>query len=235
MLTVNDIHTYYGSSYVIQGVSFTVEEHSVVALLGRNGMGKSTTVRSIMGMTPPRRGSIQFEGRELRGLSSHAIARAGMALVPQGRRIFPSLTVEENLLVAARPGAGTTLSWDLDRTYELFPILGERRRQPGALLSGGQQQVLAISRALMTNPKMLLLDEPSEGLSPTVLQQVTEVIGRLKALGLSILLVEQNVNMALDVSDYVYILSKGKVVHEGESEAVRREEAVMASHLGVAS
>jgi branched-chain amino acid transport system ATP-binding protein len=233
MLEVDDIHTYYGSSYIVQGVSLSVPDHAVVALLGRNGMGKTTTIRSIMGLTPPRTGRVVYAGRRISGLPSHAVARAGLALVPQGRRIFPSLTVRENLLVPARSGSPSSGAWGLDRVCALFPILYERRNQPGGLLSGGQQQMLAISRALMTNPTLLLMDEPSEGLSPAILRQLTEVIQQLKAEGLSILLVEQNVRMALELSEYVYILSKGRLVYESSTEALRAQEGVMASHLGV--
>jgi branched-chain amino acid transport system ATP-binding protein len=233
MLEVDDIHTYYGSSYIVQGVSLTVPDHAAVALLGRNGMGKTTTIRSVMGLTPPRAGRVLYGGRRISGLPSHVVARAGLALVPQGRRIFPSLTVRENLLVPTRRASSSSNAWSLDRVYALFPILYERRNQLGGLLSGGQQQMLAISRALMTNPTLLLMDEPSEGLSPAILHQLIDVIKQLKADGLSILLVEQNVRMALDLSEYVYILSKGRLVYGSTAEALRNQEGVMAAHLGV--
>lgn len=232
MLAVEDIHTYYGESYVLQGVSLEIGEGSVVALLGRNGMGKTTTIRTIMGLTPARSGRVRFRGTEIGNLASHRIAQAGIALVPQGRHIFPSLTVEENLVIGAR-GAGRPDAWTLDRVYGLFPLLRERRRQPGALLSGGQQQILAICRALLTNPSLLLLDEPSEGLSPTVVAQVSDVIAQLKASGLSILIVEQNVALALGVADHVYILSKGRVAYTATPQELREDERVMTTHLGV--
>jgi branched-chain amino acid transport system ATP-binding protein len=222
MLEVVDVHTYYGQSYILQGLSLTVEEGSVVALLGRNGMGKTTTIRTIMGMTPPRRGTI------------HEIAGMGIGLVPQGRRIFPSLSVEENLLVAARkvnrPG-----SWTLERVYELFPILKARRRQGGGLLSGGEQQMLAISRALMTGPDLLALDEPSEGLSPSAVRLVGDIILELRRAGLSMLLVEQNVRMAFRVCDYTYLLSKGRVVHASTPLELSQDQEVLQVHLGVAN
>ena len=234
MLEVVDVHTYYGQSYILQGLSLTVEEGSVVALLGRNGMGKTTTIRTIMGMTPPRRGTIRLRGQEISGKPSHEIAGMGIGLVPQGRRIFPSLSVEENLLVAARkvnrPG-----SWTLERVYELFPILKARRRQGGGLLSGGEQQMLAISRALMTGPDLLALDEPSEGLSPSAVRLVGDIILELRRAGLSMLLVEQNVRMAFRVCDYTYLLSKGRVVHASTPLELSQDQEVLQVHLGVAN
>jgi branched-chain amino acid transport system ATP-binding protein len=235
MLRVDDIHTYYGDSYVLQGMSLTVGVQSIVALLGRNGMGKTTTIRSIMGMTPPRRGRVLLDDRPIQGMAPHLIARAGLAIVPQGRRIFPSLSVEENLLVGRRSVAGAAGAWDLGRIFDTFRVLGERRRQPGALLSGGEQQLLAIGRALMTNPRLIVLDEPSEGLSPTAIRAVMRVIADLKNQGLSILLVEQNVPAAVGVSDHVYVVSKGRVVYEGTPEALTQDEAVIGSHLGVSA
>jgi branched-chain amino acid transport system ATP-binding protein len=198
-------------------------------------MGKTTTIRSIMGMTPPRRGRVLLDDRPIQGMAPHLIARAGLAIVPQGRRIFPSLSVEENLLVGRRSVAGAAGAWDLGRIFDTFRVLGERRRQPGALLSGGEQQLLAIGRALMTNPRLIVLDEPSEGLSPTAIRAVMRVIADLKNQGLSILLVEQNVPAAVGVSDHVYVVSKGRVVYEGTPEALTQDEAVIGSHLGVSA
>src|SRR4030066_1670109 len=179
MLKLNDIHTYYGASYVLQGISLEVAKCSVVALLGRNGMGKTTTIRSIIGFTPPRRGVIRFKGKEIIGLQPHQISQMGIGLVPQGRRIFPSLSVKENLLMSAR-GEGDAGAWTLDKVYSLFPILKERATYKGNLLSGGEQQMLTIARALMTNPDLLLMDEPSEGLAPIIVQDVGRIIRQLK-------------------------------------------------------
>jgi branched-chain amino acid transport system ATP-binding protein len=232
MLQVSDVHTYYGKSYILHGVSFEVNDGTCVVLLGRNGMGKTTTIRSIMGFTPPRKGSIVFNGEELVGLPSHRIARAGIGLIPQGRMIFPSLSVSENLTMAARTGSRKN-PWTLDKVFEHFPKLKERARNKGNQLSGGEQQMLTIARALMTNPELLLFDEPSEGLAPVVVQEVFRVIKQLKAEGQSILLVEQDFGMAMDVADYAYIMSKGSIVYESAPAELVGNEGVKATHLGV--
>ena len=232
MLEVSDIHTYYGDSYVLQGVSLKVGKGSVVALLGRNGMGKTTTIHSIMGFTPPRRGAIRFNDRELTGLSSQKIARLGVGLVPQGRRIFPSLSVEENLTMAARVGS-TRSPWTLDRVYELFPVLKDRAKARGTSLSGGEQSLLSIARALMTNPDLVLMDEPSEGLAPLMVAMVARIIGQLKEDGLSILLVEQNLSLALKMADYVYVMGKGVVVCETVNRDPKESEELVAEHVCV--
>lgn len=229
-LLMEDVHTFYGKSQVLHGVSLTVKRGSTVALLGRNGMGKTTTVRSIMGMTPPDSGRISFQGKEIAGLAPGQIARLGIALVPQGRRVFQSLSVEENLRIAARQG---DRPWGLADIYELFPRLLERRSQLAGVLSGGEQQMLAIARALMTGPDALLLDEPFEGLAPSVVNRVHGVIQDLRDSGLTILLVEQLVSLALDASDYVYVLSKGRVVHHSTPQQLRDDENAMRTHLGV--
>lgn len=231
ILELQDVHTFYGDSHVLHGVTFALEAGTVGALLGRNGMGKTTTIRSLIGFNAPREGRISFRGQEVTGLPPHRIARLGMGLVPQGRGVFPNLTVRENLQLAARPGNGA--GWDLERVYELFPRLRERANNGGGKLSGGEQQMLAIARALMTNPELLLMDEPSEGLAPVIVRQVAEIIRDLKAQGLSILLVEQNVPMALGVADRVFVLSKGKVVYQGAPAELARDHAVQAEHLGV--
>jgi branched-chain amino acid transport system ATP-binding protein len=230
MLELTDIHTYYGDSYVLQGVSLKVERGSVVALLGRNGMGKTTTIHSIMGFTPPRRGTIRFEGHDLTHLQSQRIARLGIGLVPQGRRIFASLTVEENLTMAARIGNSTS-PWTLGRVYDLFPVLKERAKTGATLLSGGEQSLLNIARALMTNPELLLMDEPSEGLSPMMVNMVGKIISQLKEQGLSILLVEQNLPLALKLSDYLYIMGKGVIVCESINENSKENEEMVARHI----
>lgn len=232
MLEVKDIHTWYGDSYILQGVSLEVKDGTVVALLGRNGMGKTTTIRSIMGLTPPRKGSILFDGHELVGMPSYKIARLGIGLIPQGRLIFSSLSVTENLKMAARTG-GKTDPWTLDKVFAVFPKLSERRKNKGNLLSGGEQQMLTIARALMTNPDLLLFDEPSEGLAPVVVDEVFRVIRELKAAGESILLVEQDFGMAMSVADYAYIMSKGTVVYESAPDGLVDNEPIKATYLGV--
>ncbi len=232
MLQVTDIHTWYGDSYILQGVSLEVKDGTCVVLLGRNGMGKTTTIRSIMGLAPPRQGSIVFNGNELVGMPTHKIARLGIGLIPQGRLIFQSLSVVENLKMAARP-AGKKDPWTLDKVFTVFPKLAERRKNKGNLLSGGEQQMLTIARALMTNPDLLLFDEPSEGLAPVVVDEVFRVIGELKKAGESILLVEQDFGMAMSVADYAYIMSRGAVVYESAPEQLINDEHAKATHLGV--
>jgi branched-chain amino acid transport system ATP-binding protein len=232
MLEVHDVHTYRGQSYVLQGVSMKVPDAACTTLLGRNGMGKTTLIRSLMGLTPPRSGSIKLDGKELVGLPPFAIARLGLALVPQGRHIFRSLTVDENLTLAARGSNGQD-SWNLEHVYEIFPQLKARRRNSGSQLSGGEQQMLSIARALMTNPRILLMDEPSEGLAPVIVERVSEVIKSLRGQKLSILLVEQNYRLGVEAADHVYILSKGVVVWEGKPAALEAAEKVRQTHLGV--
>jgi branched-chain amino acid transport system ATP-binding protein len=233
MLELLDIHTYYGESYVLCGVSLKIPGGSVVALLGRNGMGKTTAIRSIIGFTPPRRGRVWYGEKDITALPPEKIAKLGIGLVPQGRYIFPSLSVKENLTMAAR-GAGKADSWSLDEVYSLFPILKERSGCRGTLLSGGEQQMLAIGRALMTNPRLILMDEPSEGLAPLIVKEVGKIIYQLKGKGFSILLVEQNLPMALKVADYLYILSNGRIVYESTPDRLRSNDEVKAKYIGVA-
>lgn len=235
MLEVSDIHTYYGESYILQGLSLKVEEGTAVALLGRNGMGKTTTIRSIIGFTPPRRGEVRFKGKNVTSWPAYRRAAMGIALCPQGRRIFPSLSVEENLTMAARNRKnGKGVGWGLDRIYTKYTVLKDRSKLKGTSLSGGEQQMLAIARALMTNPNLFLLDEPSEGLAPMLVKDIGRTITELKETGLSILLVEQNITMALAVADYVYVISKGKIVYEGTPTDLATNESVKEQHLGVA-
>jgi branched-chain amino acid transport system ATP-binding protein len=241
LLTVSEIHTYYGDSYVLQGVSLTLPKGQIAAILGRNGMGKTTLIRSLAGLTPPRAGDITFRGRSLRGEPPYAIAQQGIAIVPQGRRIFRSLSVRENLLlptsVLARAKQGrseTGQRWDFDEVIKEFPQLGERIDHPGSALSGGEQQMLAIGRALMANPELILMDEPSEGLSPRLVLQVQEIMRRLRERGHAILLVEQNLELALSVADEVYVLSAGRFVFRGTPAALRNESQVLDQHLGIA-
>lgn len=220
MLTLKDMHTYYGESHILHGVSLEVKQGNVSALLGRNGMGKTTTIHSIMGLVPPKKGKVIFDGKEIQGKPSYQISKAGIGLVPQGRRIFPNLTVKENLLTTYRPEAD---GWNLEKIYEMFPRLKERQTSMGGNLSGGEQQMLSIGRALMTNPKLLLLDEPSEGLSPLMVREVIKIIKKLKESGMSMLLVEQNLAMAAELADEIYILNKGTVVFKGKTEQFDQE------------
>ena len=229
MLEVESIQTYYGESHVLHGVSVRVALGEAVALLGRNGAGKTTLIRSVAGMTPPRDGRVVFDGQAVERWPAYRIARRGLALVPQGRRIFAPLSVRENLLLGARPG-----EWRLDKVYDLFPRLREREEQSGGTLSGGEQQMLAIARALMTNGRMLVLDEPSEGLAPLVVREIGRVVQGLKGERLSILLVEQNYHLALRVADRVYVMNKGQIVWEGTPASLEGDEEIKRRFLGVA-
>lgn len=220
MLSVQNLHTYYGESHILQDVSLNVRKGSVSVLLGRNGMGKTTTLHSIMGIVPPKQGTVVMNGNEIQAKPSYQVSRAGIGLVPQGRRIFPNLSVKENLLTTYRPVKD---GWNLAKIFDMFPRLKERETSMGGNLSGGEQQMLSIGRALMTNPDLLLLDEPSEGLSPLMVREVIKIIKTLKEDGLSMLLVEQNLSMAADLADYVYILNKGTVVFEGPAETFNHE------------
>ncbi|WP_029005404.1 ABC transporter ATP-binding protein [Azorhizobium doebereinerae] len=233
MLEVADLHSFYGEAHVLHGASLTVNAGEVVALLGRNGMGKTTLIRSIMGLTPPdvRAGSVRWKGAELRGVPSHEIARRGIAIVPQGRRLFPSLTVTEHLTVL-KP-AGATHGWTVAKAFEFFPRLAERRHNRGNQLSGGERQMLAVARALMIDPELILMDEPSEGLAPVMVQHLEGIILHLKQAGLGILLVEQNLYSALAVADRAYILETGRVVHEALASDIARDPSTLTRFLGV--
>jgi len=231
ILDVEDIHTYYGDAYVLQGLSLKLEQGQILGLLGRNGVGKTTLVKSIVGFNPPRRGRVLFKGVDITHVSSFETVRHGMGLVPQGRRVFPTLSTEENLRVAER---GTERhGWSVERVYELFPRLEERRRQRAKTLSGGEQQMLAIGRALMTNPDCLIMDEPSEGLAPIIIQGVWDAVSKLKAQGLSILLVEQNASLALKLVDHVHVMSKGRVVYSATPQELWANEEVKSAYLGI--
>src|SRR5438046_4721603 len=220
MLSVEGLQTSYGQSQVLFGVDLEVRRGEVVTLLGRNGMGKTTTIRSIMGMTAPHGGRISFEGRELRGLTSFRIAKLGLGLVPEGRCIFPSLTVWENLTATSAPGKSSPPRWTTDAILELFPWIRERRSQMGGQLSGGEQQMLAIARALMTNPELLILDEATEGLAPIIRQEIWKVLSRLKASGQSILIVDKNLKVLARLADRHYVLERGQVRWSGDSAAL---------------
>ncbi len=231
LLQIEDVHTYYGKSYILQGISLEVEAGRVVALLGRNGVGKTTLIRSIFGLTPPREGRIHFKGRSIVGLPPHRISRTGIRLIPQGRRIFPSLTVDENLRVALRPREGR--GWTIARVLETFPRLQERIRTRAGKLSGGEQQMLACGRALVGNPDLLLMDEPTEGLAPLMVAELGRVIEQLKQEGLSIFLVEQNLPFALELADHVYVMSKGRIVYDASPEDLSNNTEIKARYLGV--
>jgi branched-chain amino acid transport system ATP-binding protein len=230
VLKVENIHTYYGDSYILQGVSIEVGEGAVIGLLGRNGMGKTTLIRSIIGFTAPRSGHVTFRDAGLTEKKPFEIARLGISVVPQGRQIFPSLNVTENLTVGFR---GKSEGWTLDRIFELFPPLKGRANHPGNRLSGGEQQMLAIGRSLMTNPSLLLMDEPTEGLSPLFVQTVGRVVRQLQQSGISILLVEQNLRFTLRHADYIHILSRGKIVHSLSPEELDGNQEIKSKYLGV--
>jgi branched-chain amino acid transport system ATP-binding protein len=227
------VHAFYGDSHILHGVSFSLQPGGVLALLGRNGAGKTTCISTIIGFLTPKGGEIQLFGEPIQGLSPERISQLGIGLVPQGRRIFPSLTVRENLVVAEQREGTTSNRWTVDRIYDLFPRLSERDTQFAGTLSGGEQQMLAIGRALMGNPRVLLLDEPSEGLAPLIVAEVGRTIKHLKEEGQSIVLVEQNRQLALDVADCAVILNTGRCVFVGQASELLRNEDLMTQHLGV--
>lgn len=231
MIQVTDVHAYRGDNYVLQGVRMEIADGRCTTLLGRNGMGKTTLVETIMGLVRPRDGRIEIDGTSTVGREPFEIARRGIGYVPQGRHVFPSLTVEENLTLAARTRGDA--GWTLDRVYDLFPNLSQRRKNRGSQLSGGEQQMLVIGRALLTNPSLLVMDEPSEGLAPVMVEKVSEVVGQLREQGLAIFLVEQNYRLAVSSADKVYVLSKGQVVWEGTPDELEDSDDVRREHLGV--
>jgi len=231
MLKIIDIHTYYGDSYVLQGVSLEIAKGTVVALLGRNGVGKTTLVRSIVGFTQARRGQVLFNGRDITRMPAYKIVRLRIGLVPQGRRIFPSLTVKENLAIASRGRNAQT--WDFEKIFALFPHLKQRAHHRGNELSGGEQQMLAIARALISNPIFLVMDEPTEGLAPVLVREVGDSIRQLKEEGLSIFLVEQNLSFAIKFADDVHVMSKGKIVYSSTPSELLENQEVKEHYLGV--
>jgi branched-chain amino acid transport system ATP-binding protein len=232
-LALKDINAYYGDSHVLQNLSLELHEGRVLGLLGRNGAGKSTCMNVTVGLLPPRAGIVELFGTPVTKLAPEAIADRGVALVPQGRRIFKSLTVRENLIVAGRVPRDTKPQWTLETVFNLFPRLYERRNQMAGLLSGGEQQMLAIGRALMRNPRVLLMDEPSEGLAPQLVAEVARAISKLKGEGQSILLVEQNIKLTLSLADEIAIINTGKVVFEGSAAETEAAKDIVAQHLGV--
>jgi branched-chain amino acid transport system ATP-binding protein len=233
MLSVSDLKTFYGQSQVLFGMKLEVREGEVVTLMGRNGMGKTTTIRSIMGLTPAREGSIRWDATEIAALPSHRVAKLGLGLVPEGRQIFPNLTVEENLVATAHNKTGARDPWTLRKIYELFPGIAARRSNMGNQLSGGEQQMLAVGRALMTNPRLLILDEATEGLAPLIRIEIWNTLEKLKSAGQSILVVDKNVEALARIADRHYIIEKGKVVWTGNSDELRKDEELQHRYLGV--
>ena len=230
MLEVNDIHTYYGRSHILQGVSMNLQKGEVICLLGRNGAGKTTTLRSIMGFTPPRRGSIKFEGADLAKMPPYEICRLGIGYVPQDRRIFPTLSVEDNLEVVERKVEG---GWTVEKIFRAFPILEPLRSRKGRHLSGGEQQILAVARPLMTNPKLLLLDEPSEGLAPLIVRAIEELVRSIITTGISVILAEQNMRFAMNIAERGYIIDKGRIYHQGTIEELKEDKEIIGKYLAV--
>lgn len=233
ILEVKGLHTYYGTSHILHGIDLAVHRGESLSLMGRNGMGKTTTLRSIFGLTPPRRGEIRIFGENAVGVSPQAIARRGLALVPEGRGIFPNLNVTENLVMAARPGRDGRVAWTLEKVLEIFPHLSQMLGKMGDQLSGGEQQMLSIGRALMTNPDLLLLDEATEGLAPLIRKEIWSVIARIKKAGIATIIVDKDVNAHLGVCDQCLILAKGRVVYRGETRELVENPEIHVKYLGV--
>jgi branched-chain amino acid transport system ATP-binding protein len=233
LLDVSGLHTFYGPSHVLHGVDLAVGAGETLALMGRNGMGKTTTLRSILGLTPPARGEVRLRGRIITRAAPHRVARQGIALVPEGRGIFPTLTVREHLVMAARPGVGGRQDWTVPRVFELFPRLAERSSHLGTQLSGGEQQMLAIGRALVTNPELIILDEATEGLAPLIRREIWSVIRRIKATGVAAILVDKDYRTLGELADRSVILAKGRVVFAGTPAELAAEPALLARQLGV--
>jgi branched-chain amino acid transport system ATP-binding protein len=231
ILEVKDIHTYYGTSHILFGISLQVEEGEAVCLLGRNGAGKTTTLKSIIGLTPPKKGSIKFQNQEVVGKPPYSIAQMGVGFVPDDRRIFPDLTVRQNILLAKRDRGGSI--WNLDRLYSLFPKLKDLDSHMGGHLSGGEQQMLTIARTLMTNPTLLLLDEPGEGLAPLVVRAMGEQLMEIKKLGVTMLICEHNVGLAMSLSDRAYVMDKGTIRYQGTIEEIKANDEVRQKYLMV--
>lgn len=232
-LAVRDVDAFYGTSQALFGMSFEMREGEVATLLGRNGMGRSTTVKSIMGIITPRAGSITFAGHALHTLRSYRVAQLGLGLVPEGRQVFPNLSVRENLVATSNNRRSTADPWTLDKVYALFPRLRERERNLGANLSGGEQQMLAVGRALMTNPRLLILDEATEGLAPLIRKEIWDCLAKLKALGQTIIVIDKNIGPLLQLADTHHIVEKGRVVWSGSSEALRTQPDLLHRYVGV--
>jgi branched-chain amino acid transport system ATP-binding protein len=232
LLEVEDLHVAYGAIEAVKGISFSVDEGQVVTLIGGNGAGKTTTLRTLSGLLKPTEGDIRFAGNSIRGMPGHEILRLGIAHAPEGRRIFGRMTIQENLDLGAYARTERNLTKEFDRVYELFPVLGERRAQNAGVLSGGEQQMLAIGRAMMSRPKLLMLDEPSMGLSPIMMQRIFSVIDELQSAGTTILLVEQNAHAALSLADHGYVIETGKIVLDGPGSELLHDEGVRKAYLG---
>ena len=236
MLKLVDVNTYYGDSHILQGVSLSVERGQVVTVLGRNGVGKTTLLHSVVSFVKPRAGRVLIDNEDITNLTTHQIMRKGLTLVPQGRRVFRSLSVAENLSIPFRcppPDGGMNQAWKIEKVYDTFPTLRARRQQRAGNLSGGEQQMLAMGRALVSGPKIILLDEPSEGLAPVIVQQISEVIRQLAEQGIAVLLVEQNFNMALKLASRIFVMSRGLIVHESSPEELAHNQEVKARFLGM--
>jgi branched-chain amino acid transport system ATP-binding protein len=234
LLAVEGLHAHYGKSHILHGVNVVVGEAEIVCLLGRNGVGKSTTLKAIMGLVRPSRGGVVFNGRPLAGLPPHRVARAGLGYVPEERRIFPTISVRENLLMGIKAGVrGAARGWTLERVYEFFPRLQERQRQRAGTLSGGEQQMLTIGRTLMGNPEMLLVDEPTEGLAPLIVQNLTEILARINQRGTALLLVEQTLEVALSLSHRLYVMDQGRMQFDGTPDELRRDPTIQQRFLEV--
>lgn len=236
ILKVDNIHSYYGKSHILHGVSMELKKGKLTCLLGRNGVGKTTTMNSIMGITQPSSGSVVFNGKPVQGLPSYKVAKLGIGIVPETRRIFGSLTVQENLLIGQKRRADSDISdqdWNIDKIFDWFPILAKRRNNKGKNLSGGEQQLLTVARTLMGNPSVILVDEPTEGLAPLIVKDVMDMLGRIREAGVSILMVEQNFNAAVKVADWFYIMGKGKIVFEGDRKALLEAEETRKAYLEV--
>jgi len=233
LLEARGLHAYYGASHVLHGVDFLIRKGETIGLMGRNGMGKTTLIRSMLGLLPPRRGDVLVRGEVMNGVAPYLIARQGIAYVPEGRGIFPNLSVRENLIMAARAGMNGRRDWTLERVLQTFPILGERIKLGGGQLSGGEQQMLTIGRALMTNPDLLILDEATEGLAPLVSREIWRIVGELPASGMSTIIVDKNHAAVTAIAERNLILVKGRVVFEGSSEQLRSRADILHKHLGV--
>ncbi len=233
LVAARGIHTHYGPSHILHGIDITVEPGETIALMGRNGMGKTTLLRSLLGLAPPSAGEVRIGGKAMTGAKPHVIARQGIAFVPEGRGIFPTLSVREHLVMAARPGRGGRQDWTLARVLDAFPRLGERLDLGGAQLSGGEQQMLTISRALMTNPDLLILDEATEGLAPLIAKEIWSIVRRIRATGIAAIIVDKNFAAVSAVADRALVLVKGRVVFEGAAAALKAEPDIMHRHLGV--
>ena len=233
LLEAKELHTYYGSSHILHGVDFKIHRGEALALMGRNGMGKSTLIRSMMGLVKPRHGRVLVRGDDMTGGATHRIARMGIAYVPEGRGIFPNLTVKENLLMSARPGVDGQCNWTYERVLETFPRLGERLSNGGGQLSGGEQQMLPIGRALMTNPDLLILDEATEGLAPLIAREIWRIVREIRKSGIATVIVDKNHSAVPSITDRSMIIVKGQVVFDGDSEIVRNDKELIQKHLGV--